>query len=222
MIEKIKEAIERKVMQTGAMGTENVSILFKITEDERLEFLKESDQLDEHWNWDIGDGELHVIYTETLPKYVAQKKYLAKLKQIPLKIPVETFESYRETCEKNGTKPVTELRNFINYYIKGLGKMDGCELFRKLECLSAEEIEKGTKAWEIAEEISKVQYNSEENDVVINLLSNNFIHDFKDFKETSYFDDSQDIVNFADQGLLIYQAIGYIFWADEMKKTIFQ
>lgn len=100
--------------------------------------------------------------------------------------------------------------------------MNGCELVRKLERLSTEEIEKGTKAWEIAEEISKVQYNNKKNDVVINLLSNNFIHDYKDFKETSYFDGSQDIANFADQGLLIYQAIDYIFWADEMKKTIFQ
>ncbi|WP_303871665.1 hypothetical protein [Acetobacterium wieringae] len=122
MIEKIKDAIEKKAMQTGAMGTENVSILLKITEVERLEFLEESDQLDEHWNWDIDDGELHVIYTETLPKYEAQKKYLAKLKQIPLKIPVETFEAYREACEKNGTKPVTELRNFIKNYIEKAGK----------------------------------------------------------------------------------------------------
>lgn len=122
MIEKVKAAIEKKAVQTGSMGTENVSILLKITEAERLEFLEESEQLDEHWNWDIGDSELHVIYTETLPKYAAQKKYLAKLKQIPLKIPIETYEAYREACEKNGTKPVTELRNFINHYIEAAGK----------------------------------------------------------------------------------------------------
>lgn len=118
MIERIREAIEKKAMQTGAMGTENVSVLLKITEEERLEFLEESDQLDDHWNWDISDGELHVIYTETIPKYTAQKKYIAKLKQIPLKIPVETYESYRTACERNGTKPVTELRKFIDEYIK--------------------------------------------------------------------------------------------------------
>jgi len=118
MIEKVKVAIEKKAMQTGVMGTENVSVLLKITEAERLEFLDECDQLDTHWNWDIEDGELHVIYTETLPKYAAQKKYIAKLKQIPLKIPVETYEAYRLACERNGTKPVTELRKFIDEYIK--------------------------------------------------------------------------------------------------------
>ncbi|MBK5244270.1 MAG: hypothetical protein JJE18_04465 [Eubacteriaceae bacterium] len=51
-------------------------------------------------------------------KYEAQKKYIAKLKQIPLKIPPETHEAYRAACEKNGTKPVTELRKFIDKYIR--------------------------------------------------------------------------------------------------------
>ncbi|PKM71217.1 MAG: hypothetical protein CVU92_09560 [Firmicutes bacterium HGW-Firmicutes-17] len=222
MIEKIKEAIEKKAMQTGAMGTENVSILLKITEAERLEFLEESDQLDEHWHWDIDDGELHVIYTETLPKYVAQKKYLAKLKQIPLKIPIEKFDAYRDACEKNGTKPVTELRSFINNYIEGVGKMNGYELLQKLEDLSAEEVKKGTKATEIAYDIFNVYYSHGEGDEVITeLLSNNFVYDYKDFKVTSYFDDCQEVSNFGEQGLLIKQAEDYINWADQMK-TILQ
>lgn len=96
--------------------------------------------------------------------------------------------------------------------------MNGCELTRKLEDLTDEEIKNGKKAWDIAEEIFQTNYsNGEGNDVVMELLTNNFIYDYKDYKKTPYFLDCPEISNFCDQGWLIYQASGYIFWAEEMK-----
>lgn len=81
MIERIKDAIEKEAMQTGAMGTESVSVTIRITDVERLEFLEECDQLDEHYVWwdidfhapvngsDYEHGEcieLNVTYRETI------------------------------------------------------------------------------------------------------------------------------------------------------------
>ena len=43
-------------------------------------------------------------------KYAPQKKYISKLKQIPLKIPHEEYEQFKDVCSKNGSKPVTEIR----------------------------------------------------------------------------------------------------------------
>lgn len=96
--------------------------------------------------------------------------------------------------------------------------MNGFELKNKLEDLTMEEIEKGTKALNIAEEIFNIQYsNGEGDDVVIELLSHDFVYDYEDYKKTGYFEEDPKIADFAEQGLLIKQVNDYIFWADEMK-----
>jgi len=50
-------------------------------------------------------------------KYTSQKKYIATLKQVSLKIKPEIYDAFREKCLLNGTTPTTELRKFINEYI---------------------------------------------------------------------------------------------------------
>jgi len=59
MLEKIKSEIEKKGMETGS---EDVSIIMKVTEGEKQKFLEECDNLNEHWNWDLFENELHVNY----------------------------------------------------------------------------------------------------------------------------------------------------------------
>lgn len=99
--------------------------------------------------------------------------------------------------------------------------MNGFELMQKLEDLSTEEIEKGTKAWDIAEEIFQIRHSNGEGDAVVTeLLSNDFVYDYEDYKKSVYFEEGSDIAAFAEQGLLIKQANDYIFWADEMKTLL--
>lgn len=96
--------------------------------------------------------------------------------------------------------------------------MNGFELWSRLEDLTPEEIEKGTKAWDIAEEIFQNQHSNGEGDsIVTELLNNNFVYDYKDYRKTGYFEEDPKIADFAEQGLLIKQVNDYIFWADEMK-----
>ena len=46
-------------------------------------------------------------------KYVAQKKYMAKLKKFCFRLPPEEWEAFRESCERAGSTPTTEIRKFI-------------------------------------------------------------------------------------------------------------
>lgn len=62
MLERVISEIEKEAMKTGK--NENVSIILNVTEAEKQKFLQECDNLDEHWNWDILDNELHVNYTK--------------------------------------------------------------------------------------------------------------------------------------------------------------
>ena len=84
--------------------------------------IESAEQIDD--TYDLALDSIGIMYRgdawklQWIDKYKTQKKYIAKLKQVPLKIPVETYESYRDACERNGTKPVTELRKFIDEYIK--------------------------------------------------------------------------------------------------------
>jgi hypothetical protein len=46
-------------------------------------------------------------------KYKAQKKYMAKLKKFCFRLPPEEWEAFRESCERAGSTPTTEIRKFI-------------------------------------------------------------------------------------------------------------
>ena len=88
-----------------------------------------------------------------------QKKYMAKLKKFEFRVKPEIFEGFKNQCESVGSTPTAEIRKFINQFLGGY-EMNGFELKDKLEDLSAEEIEKGMKAWDIAEDIFQTRYSS--------------------------------------------------------------
>lgn len=147
-----------------------------------------------------------------------QKKYMATLKKFEFRVKPEIFEDFKNRCEGIGSNPTAEIKKFINQFLGG-NKMNGFELKNKLEDLTEEEIESGTKALTIAEDIFNTRYSSSEgNDVVTELLNNNFIYDGEDYRKTGYFEDGSNVADFAEQALLIKQVNDYIFWADEMKE----
>ena len=74
-----------------------------------------------------------------------------------------------------------------------------------------QEIEKGTKALNIAEEIFNIRYsNGEGDDVVIELLSHDFVYDYEDYKKAILLLKPEQIVK-----VTIMQAIG-----DEYKSVV--
>lgn len=56
-------------------------------------------------------------------KYDAQQKYMRKTYvRFPLDLRPEVLAAFREACEKNGTKPTTEIKRFIAEYIAKAGE----------------------------------------------------------------------------------------------------
>lgn len=61
--ERIKREIERKVMKTGRMGSEDVSITLALTDEEKNEFLN-GIELADNYSYELDNNELFVTYTE--------------------------------------------------------------------------------------------------------------------------------------------------------------
>ena len=62
--EKIDDVIENKMMETGAMGTEPVTVRIKLTAEEREQFLS-CDKYDSvNYFWEFDGEELIISYTE--------------------------------------------------------------------------------------------------------------------------------------------------------------
>lgn len=52
-------------------------------------------------------------------KYFAQQNHLRKnYIRFPLDLKPEVLEQFKAACEKNGTKPTTEIKKFIAEYIE--------------------------------------------------------------------------------------------------------
>lgn len=52
-------------------------------------------------------------------KYKAQQKHLReKYVRFPLDLKPNVLEAFRYACERQGTKPTTEIKKFINQYIE--------------------------------------------------------------------------------------------------------
>lgn len=51
-------------------------------------------------------------------KYKSQQKHLReKYVRFPLDLKPDVLEAFRNACERQGTKPTTEIKKFINQYI---------------------------------------------------------------------------------------------------------
>lgn len=59
--ERIEREIERKAMQCGLMGSEQVSITFDLTDTEKEYFL---DELSDIYNYEISGNELTITWSE--------------------------------------------------------------------------------------------------------------------------------------------------------------
>ena len=64
VFEKIDREIERKMMETGAMGTEPVTVRIKLTEEEKKVFLDSEKYDSDHYFWEFEGKELVISYTE--------------------------------------------------------------------------------------------------------------------------------------------------------------
>lgn len=63
-MKKIDDAIEKKMMETGAMGTEPVTVKIKLTDTEKEEFLNCEKYDSENYSWEFEDNTLIISYTE--------------------------------------------------------------------------------------------------------------------------------------------------------------
>lgn len=64
IMKKIDKAIERKMMETGAMGTEAVTVKINLTGEEKEEFLNCEKYDTDNYSWEFDGEELIISYTE--------------------------------------------------------------------------------------------------------------------------------------------------------------
>ena len=63
-MKKIDDAIEKKMMESGKMGTETVTARIKLTAEEREQFLSCDKYDSENYSWEFDGKELIISYTE--------------------------------------------------------------------------------------------------------------------------------------------------------------
>jgi excisionase family DNA binding protein len=59
--DRIEKAINKEAMKRGAMGTEQITVIFKLTEAEKKEFINE---LADSYNYEINRNELTITWSE--------------------------------------------------------------------------------------------------------------------------------------------------------------
>lgn len=64
LIERIDREIERKMMDTGRMGTETVTVSMNLTDEEKDLFHGIDKYDSEHYFWELDGSELTISYTE--------------------------------------------------------------------------------------------------------------------------------------------------------------
>lgn len=64
LIERIDREIERKMMDTGRMGTETVTVSMNLTDEEKDLFHGIDKYDSEHYFWELDENELTISYTE--------------------------------------------------------------------------------------------------------------------------------------------------------------
>ena len=63
-MKKIDNAIEKKMMESGAMGTEPVTVKINLTDIEKDEFLNCEKYDSGNYSWEFEGNELIITYTE--------------------------------------------------------------------------------------------------------------------------------------------------------------
>lgn len=65
-MKKIDNAIEKEMMESGAMGTESVTVNIYLTDDEKEEFMDSQKYDTDHYFWEFDGNMLTVSYTEEI------------------------------------------------------------------------------------------------------------------------------------------------------------
>lgn len=63
-MKKIDNAIEKKMMESGAMGTETITVEIQLNDVEKDEFLNCEKYDSENYSWEFEDNTLIISYTE--------------------------------------------------------------------------------------------------------------------------------------------------------------
>lgn len=65
-MKKIDNAIEKEMMESGAMGTESVTVNIYLTDDEKEEFMDSQKYDADHYFWEFDGNMLTISYTEEI------------------------------------------------------------------------------------------------------------------------------------------------------------
>ena len=61
----------------------------------------------------------YITKEEIMPNYSSQQKHLrSNYVRFPLDLKPEVLQQFKDACNMNGTTPTTEIKKFINEYIK--------------------------------------------------------------------------------------------------------
>lgn len=63
---KIDKTIEKKMMESGAMGTESVTVKIELTDTEKEEFMDSQKYDTDHYFWEFDGNMLTISYTEEI------------------------------------------------------------------------------------------------------------------------------------------------------------
>ena len=65
-MKKIDNAIEKEMMESGAMGTESVTVNIYLADDEKEEFMDSQKYYTDHYFWEFDGNMLTISYTEEI------------------------------------------------------------------------------------------------------------------------------------------------------------
>ena len=80
LFNRINKEIEKEMMETGRMGTERVSVVITLNEEELQEW--ENLKLDEHYSWEIDGNSLSITYTEEIKEEKKMRKLEVIVKEL--------------------------------------------------------------------------------------------------------------------------------------------
>ena len=63
-MKKINDAIKKKMIEAGKMGTESITVRINLTNSEKEEFLNSKEYDSENYWWEFSGNTLEISYTE--------------------------------------------------------------------------------------------------------------------------------------------------------------
>lgn len=138
---KIDKAIEKKMMKSGAMGTETVTVEIQLTDNEKNEFLNCS-RYDHHYSWEFEGNKLIISFTEVagVKNYKVIEDNAGGLTLIVFAKDEETIEYIHTGYEHNPGQLTVDLESLKNGDDPA-NEWEGNELDTVDEMLNPEDLE---------------------------------------------------------------------------------